>query len=488
MPTDTALHYLSAVEQAELIESRRISPVELVRSCLERIERYDGVLRAYITVCAESALDSAREAEGEIAAGRWRGPLHGLPFGVKDQICTRGVRTTLGSNVQSGRGMDFDAAVVERLKAAGAILIGKENLHEFGKGGTNVFPYGQPRNPWDPERTASSSSSGSGIAPAAGFTSGSIGEDTGGSIRGPAAVNGVVGLRPTYGRVSRYGGVMHAWHSDTIGTITRTVADNALFLGAIAGHDERDPLTSVRAVPDYCAGLTGDLRGLRLAVVKEIAWADGVAADVRSAFERALVVLKERGAEIGEVSLPWAKHAIPLQMLTSDVDAASMSIELLRTQWDRFDVGTRTRMATALLVPGSVYSRAMRARAVVREQILAALREWDVLVCPTHLKAPGLIEDTREKVETSEDVAQRLILRRIGTHSFAAANVPALALPMGHTTNDLPLSLQIVGRPFAEGTVYKVAHAYEQATPWHRRHPDLDRTLGARLERVTEGA
>jgi aspartyl-tRNA(Asn)/glutamyl-tRNA(Gln) amidotransferase subunit A len=391
------------------------------------------------------------------------------------------MRTTLGSRVETGRVVDRDAGVIERMKAAGAILIGKENLHELGKGGTNVFPFGQPRNPWDPERTASSSSSGSGIAPAAGFNSGSIGEDTGGSIRGPAAVCGVVGLRPTFGRVSRDGGVMYAWHSDTIGPVTRTVMDNALFLSVIAGHDPRDGLTSTRPVPDYAAALEQDLRGLKLAVVKEIAWPDGIDAGVRAAFERALGVLKELGAQIGEVSLPWAKHAIPLQMLTSDADASSMCIEPLRTQWDRFDVGTRTRMAASLLVPAPVYSRAMRARAVVRGQILSALESWDALISPTHLKPPGLIEDTREKVESKEDVAQRLILRRIGTHAFGAANVPTLALPMGFTAGGLPYSLQIAGKPFAEETVYRVGHAYERATPWHERHPDLDTTLSKRL-------
>ena len=483
MPSDAELHFLSACEQAELIRTRRISPVELVKSCLRRIERYDPVLRAYITVCAESALGEARQAERDIGAGRLRGPLHGLPFGVKDQICTQGVATTLGSRVETRHDMDLDATVVERLKAAGAILIGKENLHEFGKGGTNIFPYGQPRNPWDPERTASSSSSGSGIAPAAGFSSCSIGEDTGGSIRSPAAANGIVGLRPTFGRVSRYGGVMYAWHSDTIGPVTRSVADNALFLSAIAGHDTRDPLTSTRPVPDYRAAMTGELRGLRLAVVREIAWPDGIDAAVRGAFERSLDVLRQLGAQIGEVSLPWAKHAIPLQMLTSDADSASMYVDLLKTQWKRFDVGTRTRMATALLVPAPIYSRAMRARRVVRQQILDALQQWDALVCPTHLKPPGLIDDTREKVESKDDVAQRLILRRIGTHSFGAANVPALALPMGYTDSGLPYSLQIVGRPFAEDTLYRVGHAYEQATPWHKRHPDLERTLGKRLGR-----
>ena len=281
--------------------------------------------------------------------------------------------------------------------------------------------------------------------------------------------------------MSRHGGVMHAWHSDTVGPVTRTVADNALFLSTIAGHDPRDPLSSTRPVPDYAAALTGDLRGLRLAVVREIAWPDGIDPGVRGAFERALAVLKDCGAEIGDVSLPWAKHAIPLQMLTSDADASSMYLKLLRNQWYRFDVGTRTRMAASLLVPAPIYSRAMRARAVVREQILAALRQWDALVSPTHLKPPGLIDETREKVETKTDVAQRLILRRIGTHAFGAANVPTIALPMGHTEEGLPYSLQIAGKPFAEETVYRIAHVYEEATPWHKRHPDLERTLSKRL-------
>jgi aspartyl-tRNA(Asn)/glutamyl-tRNA(Gln) amidotransferase subunit A len=478
--TDAELHFLSATAQGELIRTRRLSPVELTRSYLERIERYDPVLRAYITVCAERAMDEARAAEREIAVGVYRGPLHGLPFGVKDQICTLSVRTTCGTRAETGHAVDIDAAVVEKLKRAGAILIGKENLHECGKGGTNVFPYGQPRNPWDPERTPSSSSSGSGIAPAAGLCSASIGEDTGGSIRGPAAANGAVGLRPTYGRVSRYGAVMYAWHSDTIGPITRTVADNALLLSAIAGRDERDPLSSTRAVPDYRGALKGDLRGLRLAVVREIARVDGVHPDVTAAFERSVEVLKELGAEIGEVSLPWARHAIPLQMLTSDADSASMYLDALKTQWDTFDVGTRTRMATALLVPAPVYSRAMRARALVRGQVLDALKDWDALICPTHHKPAGLIDDTREKVESQADVAQRLILRRIGTHTFGASNVPTLALPMGFS-GGMPLSLQIAGRPFEESTVYRIGHAYEQATPWHTRHPDLERTLASHL-------
>ncbi|MGQ0750016.1 MAG: amidase [Betaproteobacteria bacterium] len=485
--SDTDLIFLSIAEQAQLIRSRSVSPRELVTAYLERIGRYDPVLRAYITVCADHAQAEAALAEREIAAGRYRGPLHGIPFGVKDQLCTRGIRTTVGSKIMADHVPDYDATVVSRLKRAGAILIGKENLHEFGKGGTNYFPYGQPRNPWDPSRNPGSSSSGSGIAPAAGLCSGSLGEDTGGSVRGPAAACGVVGLRPTFGRVSRHGGVMYGWTADTIGPITRTVEDNALFLGAIAGHDENDALSSTRTVPDYGGALKTGIRGLRLAVVTEMARPDGVHPEVRAAFDAALAVLQELGARVSEVSLPWARHAIPLNMMTSDADVASMFVPLLRTRWNDFDVGTRTRMATAALVPAAIYSRAMRARAVVRGQILDALAQHDALLCPTSLRPPASIDDAREKVESKADIAQRLILRRITTHPFGTANVPTLALPMGFTSGGLPLSLQIAARPFAEDMVYRVGHAHERATQWHARHPDLERTLSVLQagERIT---
>jgi len=481
------LVFLSVARQAELIRSRAVSPRELVAAYLARIERYDGVLRAYITVCAEQAMTEAVQAERDIAAGNYRGPLHGIPFGVKDQLCTRGIRTTVGSKIMADHVPDYDATVVTRLIRAGAILIGKENLHEFGKGGTNYFPYGQPRNPWDPSRNPGSSSSGSGIAPAAGLCSGSLGEDTGGSVRGPAAACGVVGLRPTFGRVSRHGGMMYGWTADTIGPITRTVEDNALFLGAIAGHDENDALSSPRPVPDYVSSLKNGIRGVRLAVVTEMARPEGVHPEVRAAFETALAALKELGAQVSEVTLPWARHAIPLNMMTSDADVASMFLPLLRARWDDFDVGTRTRMATAALVPAAIYSRAMRARAVVRGQILDTLTQYDALLCPTSLRPPASIDDAREKVESKDDVAQRLILRRITTHPFGTANVPTLAVPMGFTSEGLPLSLQIAARPFAEEAVYRIGHAYERATQWHAQHPDLERTLRAfqRGERMT---
>ena len=478
MPGNEDLAFLSAADQGRLMRARKLSPVELVRACLERIERYDGILRAYITVCAEQALAQAKEAEREIAAGGYRGPLHGIPFGVKDQLCTKGIKTTLGSRIMADHVPDHDAAVIERLNAAGAILIGKENLHEFGKGGTNVFPFGQPRNPWNPAHNPASSSSGSGIAVAAGFSSGSLGEDTGGSVRSPAAANGVVGLRPTFGRVSRHGGVMYAWTADTLGPLTRTVEDNALFLHAIAGHDPRDPLTSTRPVPDYSAALVPDLRGLTLGVVREMTWPDGVHAEVRSAMEAALEVLRGLGASVKEVSLKLAKHSVPLQLLTSDADIASMMLKRwLRTRWDDFDVGTRTRLAAGCLIPATVYHRAMRARVLVRREILDTLAGCDALLCPTALSPAGRIEAAREQVNSQEDMDTRVLLRRISAYPFSMANIPAIALPMGYTKAGLPVSLQIGAKPFDEGTVFRVAHAYERATPWHRRHPDLASTL-----------
>jgi aspartyl-tRNA(Asn)/glutamyl-tRNA(Gln) amidotransferase subunit A len=472
------LFYLSAAEQGRLIRDRKLSPVELVRASLERIERYDAVLRACITVLAEPALAQARAAEREIQAGRWRGPLHGLPFGVKDQMHARGVPTTAGSRVLEGYVADEEATVIARLRSAGAILISKENLHEFGKGGTNVFPYGQPRNPWHPDHTPASSSSGSGIAPAAGYCSGSLGEDTGGSVRSPAAANGIVGLRPTFGRVSRHGGLMYGWTADTVGPLTRTVEDNAIFLQAIAGHDPQDPLTSTRAVPDYATALGGDLRGVTLGVVKEMTWPDGVHPEVRSAMEAALGVLRGLGATVKEVSLKLAKHSIPLQLLTSDSDIAAMMLKLwLRGRYRDLDVGTRTRLAAGCLVPAAVYHRAMRARALVRREVLDTLAGCDALLSPTALSPPGRIEAVREKVESVDDMGTRVLLRRISCYPFSMANVPAIAVPMGWTKAGLPVSLQVAAKPFDEATVFRVAHAYERATPWRERHPDLERTL-----------
>lgn len=476
----TNLAHLSGAEQARLIRRRDISPVDLIRAALDRIGRYDGRLRAWITVDPDRAFAAAKRAEAEIGRGAYRGPLHGLPYGVKDQMHALGFPTTLGTRVLDAHETvaPCDAAVVERLEAAGAILIGKQNLHEFGKGGTIDFPFGQPRNPWHPDYSASSSSTGSGIAPAAGMCSFSIGEDTGGSIRGPASCCGVVGLRPTYGRVSRHGAVMHAYTSDTLGPLARTVEDAALVLSAIAGHDPRDPLSSDRPVPDYAAGLGKELRGKRLGVVREIAWGSGASDEVKGAFAVALDVLRQEGTEIEEVSLPLAKHAVALQLLTADADVASWFLaNYLRDRYDRFDVGTRTRLAAAALIPASAYNRAMRARALVRAQVLDALRGVDALVCPTNVTAPKPIEAVQEKVRADAEVTPRLIERRISLYPFSLSNVPAISVPCGFSEAGLPIGLQFAAKPFDEAGLFAVAHAYERAGGWGLRAPDLDRTL-----------
>lgn len=468
------LVFLTAAEQGRRIRRRELSPVELTRAYLDRIERWNPVLNAYITVTAERALDGARRAEAEITAGRYLGPLHGIPYGVKDQMCTSGVRTTAASRILADFVPDRNAHVVDRLTEAGAILIGKQNLDEWGKGGTIHHWFGQPRNPWNPLHTPSGSSSGSGVATAAGFCSGSLGEDTGGSVRQPAAANGVVGLRPTFGRVSRQGAIMYGWNADTIGPLTRTVEDCALFLSAIAGVDPGDPLTSERPVADYAAALTGDLRGLRLGIVSELSTNPAIHPEVSAAFARAVDVLRGLGAEVDEVSLPLAEHSTTIMMLTSDVDIAAVFLhQWLRDRWHDFDVGTRRRLAVGCLVPAVVYSRAMRARVLVRAQVLDRLGTYDALISPTNPMPPPRIDDGPGRIDASTGMGK---LRRLCTYPFAVANTPTISVPSGFSETGLPLALQIAGRPFAESTVFRIAHAYEQANRWHERHPDLEQT------------
>lgn len=474
--------FMTCIQQAEAIRKRELSPVELMRAYLDRIDRYDGKLRAWISVGAENAMKKAREAETEIAAGRYRGVLHGLPYGVKDQMHAKGFLTTMGTRVldESEMAPPYDATIVRRLSEAGAILIGKQNLHEWGKGGTIDFPFGQPRNPWNPAHDASSSSTGSGIAPAAGLCSFSIGEDTGGSVRGPASCNGVVGLRPTFGRVSRHGGVMAGYTSDTFGPLARSVEDVAAIMESISGHDPNDVLSSPRPVPRFTAGLECDLKGMKLAVVREIAYSDWTHPEVGDAFERAVNVLRSLGATVEEISLPLAKWAVPLQMLTTDADVASWFLaNYLRDRYDRFDVGTRSRLVTSCLIPAAAYSRAMRARTVVRAQVLDATRKYDALLTPTNLTPPRLIDETQENISDSSDVLPKLIKRRIAHYPFSLSNVPAMSVPCGFSKAGLPLALQIAARPFGESTVFKVGYAYQEAAQWGQHHPNLDQTLSA---------
>ena len=465
--------FLGATRLAQLVRTRQVSPVELVDAYLERIDRLDGRLRAYITVTAEAAREAASRAEAAVARGAPLGPLHGVPFAVKDQFATRAVRTTGGSRLLAENVPDEDATVVARLTAAGGILLGKLNLTEFALGGTIHFPFGQPRNPWNTDHDTGGSSAGSGVAVAAALCAVSLGEDTGGSVRTPASWCGVAGHRPTWGLVSRHGCLPLSWSHDAPGPLGRTVQDCALMLGVIAGQDPRDALTTRRPVPDYGAALTGEVRGLRVGVIRELLEGGETDPEMRDAVRAAVGVLAKLGAEVGEVSLPLIPRAGAAFMAICDSEGAGLHLPWLRHRAAEYDEGTRRRLLAAALLPAVLLQKAQHARALIRHQVLDALERHDVLVAPTsHRPAPPIASFTAPITSTRE-AAARFFTRRSFTTPAALAGAPALAVPCGFSTAGLPLSLQIIGRPFADATVLSVGHAYEQATDWHRRRPPL---------------
>lgn len=464
------LAFRSAAALAALVRDKQVSPVELVRLYLDRIHRLDGRLRAYITVCRDEALEAARGAERAVLRGEPLGPLHGVPVAVKDQFDTVGIRTTVGSRLLADHVPRETAAAVARLERAGAILLGKLNLTEFALGGTVHFPFGQPRNPWNPDHDPGGSSSGSGIATAAGLCAVALGEDTGGSVRSPASWCGVVGLRPTWGRVSRHGVFPLCWSMDAAGPLARTVEDAALALGVIAGHDPRDPLTSRRPVPDYRAALGQGVRGLRIGLVRELMAGD-TQPEVARAVEAAAQVLAGLGAHLEEVSLPLLPRAGAVFMALADSDGAGLHLEWLRTRGAEYDQGTRRRLLAAGLIPAAAYHQAQRARAVLRRQLLEALARVDLLACPTaHQPAPPIAAGAAP-ITGRAQVAGRFFARRSYVAPASLAGVPAIAVPCGFTATGLPLSLQLLGRPLEEATLLAAAHAYEQATGWSRRPP-----------------
>ncbi|MDE2844906.1 MAG: amidase [Chloroflexota bacterium] len=467
--------YLSAMELGEAIQAREISPLEAVDSYLARIEEVGDKLNAYITVCGEQAREEARQAGDEIARGQHRGPLHGVPVGIKDQIYVRGVKNSDGSKIREDFVPDFDATVVSNLRRAGAVILGKLNMSEFAMGDPICSYFGAARNPWDLERNPGTSSTGSGAATAGFLCATSLGEDTGGSIRGPAANCGLVGIRPTWGRVSRYGVDGASWSVDTIGPISRTVTDCAATLGAIAGYDPNDPYTGRAPVPDYVGGLTGNIRGLRVGLLKELMDpALGLDPQTRDAVAAAADVLAELGAEVREVSLPLARHTGAIVRTITHTERVSLRPEWLRERPEDYHVNTRIAFMAGNLIPGQVYYKAQKLRAMIRQQVLDLLDDVDVLIQPTSSAPAGKLDFTTG-VASKESAAQALVEGSYrGPYSLSGA--PALSVPCGYTEEGeggLPLALQIAGRPFAEGTVFNVAYAYEQATPWHNRKPPI---------------
>ena len=464
--------FLSATELSRLIETRAVSPVEAVEAYLERIDRVDGALNSYVTVCSDEALRSAKEAEEQIGQGNYLGPMHGIPTAVKDQVYTRGIRTTGGSTILWDFVPDEDATVVAKLKQAGAILLGKLNLSEFAMGESFHHPAGTPRNPWNLERNPGISSSGSAAATAASLCATSLGEDTGGSTRIPAAWSGVVGLRPTWGRVSRYGVLPICWSMDTVGPISRTVEDCAITFRAIAGYDPKDAYTWNTPVPDYLGALKGDIKGIRVGVIKEKVHSDDVDPEVRDAIVAAAGVLGEVGAEVEEVSIPLMEKAGAISKSITDFEGSAVHYQGIRNRAGEYDHNTRVRILTGILTPAQVYYKAQKLRALLRQQILDMLQRVDVLVLPTsNIPAPMIPQ--APGINSKDAAAGRISGVRSFTGAFNLASTPAIAVPCGFTSETLPISLQIAGQPFDEATVMKVAHSYEQATTWHTRRPPI---------------
>ena len=462
--SELPLHSASAL--GRLIESREVSPVEAVEAYLQRIDDLDFKFNSFITVLWERALEEARQAEQEIQAGNYRGPMHGIPVGVKDQIWTKGIRTTGGARITADFVPGDDATVVSRLKDAGAILLGKTNLSEFAVT-SFTHRFSTPRNPWDLNISAGGSSGGSGAATAAFLCATSLGEDTGGSIRRPAAWCGVVGLRPSWGRVSRYGLMRGVWSMDTIGPISRSVEDAAITLSAIAGHDPKDSTTWNTPVPDYRQALDGNIRGRRVGIVRELLHADVVEADVAAAVTSAAGALAELGAEVEEVSIPLAAHANAISGALLAVEPAVNMREWVRERLQDFGHDNRVGLLTGSLVPAQAYLKAQKLRTMLRNDVLAAFQTYDALVMPT--SGRQAVPVTEDPPVTGKDTASRLPFMR--TNTFNLASSPAISVPCGFGGQGLPVGLQIAGPPGGEETVFRLAHAYEQNTPWHTMRP-----------------
>ena len=459
--------FLTVAALGELIRSREVSPVEATEAYLDRVESLNSDIRAYLTVTADLARQSAREAETEIAGGQYRGPLHGIPMAVKDQIYTEGVRTTGGSPVFDDFVPEYDATVIARLKEAGAVLLGKLNMTEFATTGLS-HQFDPPRNPWARDRSSGGSSSGSGAATAAFMCAASLGEDTGGSVRFPAAWCGLAGLRPTWGLVSRYGVMPGVRSMDTIGPLGRTVEDCAILLQAIAGHDPKDRMTRQEPLPDYRAALTGDVSGLRIGILREVLDNPSVAAETRQTVLDAANALAELGADVSEVSVPAAAHAGAINGGIR-VEAPTTYRNLLRERPRDIAHDNRIGYLVNAVMPATYYYKAIQLRTLLRAQMLEALQDLDLLLSPTAgVPAQPLVPDPQ--ITGRENVNRTPYLL---TTVPSLANIPALAVPSGFSQEGLPLSLQIAGRPFDETTVLRAGHAYEQATEWHTRRPPV---------------
>ena len=484
-----SLSSLTLHEASSKLRRREISSVELTEAVFQRISATDDKVHAYLTLARDSALEQAKQADTRLSAETQPSPLLGMPLAIKDNFLTRGVRTTCASKILGDFMPPYDATTIAKLRSAGAVIVGKTNLDEFAMGSSAensaFFP---TRNPWDFERIPGGSSGGSAAAVAADECIAALGTDTGGSIRQPAACCGIVGLKPTYGRVSRYGIIAFASSMDQVGPMTKDVRDGALLLQALAGHDPADSTSSNRSVPDYSAALTGEVRGLRLGVPKEY-YVSGMQPKVEKSVRVAIRQLEMHGAKIREISLPHTEYAVAVYYIVATAEASSnlarydgmrfgrradakdltQTYMISRNEGFGTEVKRRIMLGTYVLSHGyydAYYLKAQRVRTLIKKDFEEAFKHCDVIVTPT---APTTAFKIGEK---TQDPLQ-MYLSDVYTISINLAGLPALSLPCGFDDDNMPIGLQLIGKHFDEATLLRTAHAYEQTTEWHRKKPAL---------------
>ena len=457
------LAYLGLAEAAELIRTKKLSPVEYVTALLARIERYDAKYNAFIALTPERALTAARAAESEIAAGQRRGPFHGMPYALKDIIDVEGLATTAHSKILRGNTARRHAVVTERLEAAGGVLLGKLSTHEFAIGGPSFDLPWPARNPWSRDHFCGGSSSGSGAGLAAGFFPAALGTDTGGSIRNPASMCGITGMKPTYGRVSRRGVAPLAFSLDHIGPMSRTVRDNALMLQVIAGHDPGDPGSADEPVPDYAAMLGEGVRGVRIGVIRHFYTGD-VAGDPEQveALDIAVKLLAEAGAEISEITLPALQDFSACGQIILAAEAYAVHEQWLKERPEDYGARARERLLAGATLRAVDYLQAVRWRLQLRDRVAKDFADIDLAITASSMDPACRIDD---------DEALAANYWRQARMPFNVTGQPGLVIPAGFTKSGLPLSLQLVGHPFGEAVLYRVAQFYEDATGWTKRHP-----------------
>ena len=465
---DVPLHYQSITELSKQLQSKRVSPVEVTKEMFDRIGDLDSRYKSYATLMADHAMDAARRAEQEIAAGHYKGPLHGVPVAVKDLCFTAGVRTMGGCKVLTDHVPSFDSTVVVRLESAGAIILGKLNLTEGAMGGYNP-EFGIPLNPWNPERWAGASSSGSGAATALGLCYGSLGSDTGGSIRFPAAACGVVGLKPTWGRVSRYGVLDLAQSLDHVGPLTRTSADAGIVLQAIAGRDSNDPTSLLDPLPDMLAQVESGVKGVRIGLDEGYA-TNGVDPELARAVLDGVKVLRGLGAEIVDVTMPDVDRYLSYWNVLCPAEALDAHRQHYPSRRDDYGPFFRDWLDKGAKVSGADYAQANNMRAECNGLIRQALQDVDVLACPSTIRPAHPV--TPEALYGPLDDNRGTDFQRF-TVPYDFNGAPTLSVPCGFSGDGLPLSLQFVGKHLAEPLLCRIGHTYEQATDWHTRRPPV---------------